>query len=199
MRTAFPLAAIVAFAGCGKENPSSPPVLTVVLTAPKQTIAVGEPLQFTAIARDVNGVTVPGATISYASSAANVARVGASGLLVGLATGSASITATSAGRTSPPISITVTAGEVNGVFTTQGTTFTPAQITIRTQQSVAFGFLEDVAHNAIFRDRAQHPGVPSDVPTTTSGVVTRTFTTAGTFPFECTLHPGMTGQVVVTP
>jgi len=38
-------------------------------TAPKQTIAVGEPLQLMAIALDVNGLTVSGATFAYSSSA----------------------------------------------------------------------------------------------------------------------------------
>ena len=199
MKTAFLMAAVALLSGCGGDNPSSPPVLTVVLTAPKQTIAVGDPLQFTATARDVNGVTVPGATISYASSATNVARVSPSGLLVGLAPGSASITAASAGTISDAVTVTVTAGSVAGVFATQATSFAPTQITIKVQQSVAFAFLDGTPHNVAFKDRAQHPGVPADVPATTNDVVSRTFATAGTFPFDCTLHPGMTGQVIVNP
>jgi len=50
MRTALLLAATIVVFACGKENPTRPPVLTVVLSAPKQMIAVGEPLQLTAIA-----------------------------------------------------------------------------------------------------------------------------------------------------
>jgi plastocyanin len=199
MKTAFLMAAVALVSGCGSDNPSSPPVLTVVLTAPKQTIAVGDPLQLTATARDVNGVTVPGATISYASSASNVARVSPSGLLVGLAPGSASITAASAGTISDAVTVTVTAGSVAGVFATQATSFAPTQITIKVQQSVAFAFLDGTPHNVAFRDRAQRPGVPTDVPTTTNEVVSRTFATTGTFPFDCTLHSGMTGQVIVNP
>ena len=199
MRTAFLLAAVALLSGCGSENPSSPPVLTVILSAPKQTTSVGEPLQLIATARDVNGVTVTGAAISYASSATNVARVSPSGLLVGLAPGSASITATSAGKTADAVTVTVSAGSVAGVFTTQATAFAPTQVTIKVQQSVAFAFLDGTPHNVIFKDRAQHPGVPADVPTTTNEVVSRTFATTGTFPFDCTLHPGMTGQVTVTP
>ena len=44
MRTAFLMAATCVLTACGESNPSSPDVLTVVLTAPKQTIAVGEPV-----------------------------------------------------------------------------------------------------------------------------------------------------------
>ena len=69
MRTTLLLAATIVVGACGKENPTQPPVLSVVLTAPKQTIAVGEPLQLTAIARDVNGLPVSGATFTYSSSA----------------------------------------------------------------------------------------------------------------------------------
>jgi plastocyanin len=199
MRTAYLLAATIPLLACGSENPSTPPVLTVTLTAPKQTIAVGEPLQLMATARDVNGVTLPGAKVSYTVSATNVVTVSPSGLAVGLVPGSASITATSDGRTSSPVTLTVVAGSVAAVFTTQGNTFSPPQISIRAQQSVAFALVAGQPHNVTFRDRPQHPGAPTDIPSTANDVVTRAFPTAGTFPFDCTLHSGMSAQVVVTP
>jgi plastocyanin len=198
MRTTFLLAATVAIAACGKENPSEPPVLTVVLTAPKQTIAVGEPLQLTAIARDVNGVTIPNAKITYVSSAAAIASVNASGRALGVATGSASITATSSGKTSDPLLVTVTSGNVAAVVTMQANTFTPTQVSIKVQQSVAFDFPAD-EHNVIFRDRATHPGAPTDIPTTKNQLITRAFNTVGTYPYDCMLHPGMAGTVIVQP
>jgi uncharacterized protein YjdB len=108
---------------CDKENPTQPPVLTVVLSAPKQTIAVGEPLQLTAIARDVNGLTVSSATFTYTNSAPTVANVNTDGRIIGLSAGSASITATSAGISSPPLTIAVTATAGVKVVTMTSNTF----------------------------------------------------------------------------
>jgi plastocyanin len=77
----------------------------------------------------------------------------------------------------------------------QANTFTPSQVTIRVGQTVLFDFPAD-QHNVIFAART---GKPADIPTTAGQAVTRTFGTAGTFPYDCTLHPGMSGQVIVNP
>lgn len=52
-----------------------------------------------------------------------------------------------------------------------------------------------VPHNLVFGDR----GVGADIPTTPSGSATSTYTFSkpGTYSFECTIHSGMVGQVVV--
>ncbi len=195
MRTAAILAVALTVAACGKDNPSSPSVFTVVITAPKQTIAVGEPVQLVTTARDANGVTIGGAKFTYAVSPVGVVSVNSSGRVIGVATGSAAITATSGGQTSLAFPFTVTSGSVAAVVTMESNLFSPAQVTIRVNESVLFDFPAD-QHNVIFAQRA---GKPADIPTTSGQSVSRAFGTVGTFPYDCTLHPGMSGQVVVTP
>lgn len=190
------LTATLLLAGCGGDDPVEPVVLSIVLSAPKQTIAVGEPVQLTAIARDVNGVTLPGATFAYSSSASSVVNVNANGRAIGIGPGTASITATTSGQSSTPLTITVTPSPTVGVVVLMpNTTFSPATATIKVDQVVVFDF-PALAHTVVFDNR---PGKPTDIPATMNATISREFTTAGTFPFRCTIHPGMTGQVVVTP
>lgn len=72
-------------------------------------------------------------------------------------------------------------------------TFTPASVTVARGGTVTWT-IGARPHNVTFRGTA---GAPEDVPTTTNGSVARTFGTVGTFPYDCTLHDGMTGTVVV--
>ena len=200
MKPAAVVVAAIVVAACGKDNPTSPTIQTVIITSPTQTIAVGETVQLTTTARDVNGLSVPTAKITYAASPASVLSVNDAGRVIGVGPGAGTVIATAAGQSSPAYAITVTpSGGVAAVVTMQPNSFSPFTTTIRLGQTVAFDF-GSLAHNVIFKDRAQHPGVPADIPDATSNkLVNRTFTTAGTFPFDCTIHPGMSGQVVVNP
>jgi plastocyanin len=40
-------------------------------------------------------------------------------------------------------------------------------------------------------------GAPGNIGDTTTGSATATFTTAGTFNYHCSIHPYMTGTVIV--
>jgi plastocyanin len=74
-----------------------------------------------------------------------------------------------------------------------GFSFSPFTTTVPAGGSVVFDFPAE-PHNVIF-DRIT--GAPADIQQTANRRVTRMFGTRGTFPYDCTLHPGMSGQVVV--
>jgi plastocyanin len=41
------------------------------------------------------------------------------------------------------------------------------------------------------------PGAPANIKVTLNGIITRVFSTKGTFHYNCFVHPGMSGDVVV--
>jgi plastocyanin len=85
---------------------------------------------------------------------------------------------------------------VDTVFAPTPNDFAPTTVTIRRGGTVvwSFGFDE---HNVIFIRPATGPQPPADIPTTSNQNVSRVFPQVGTFDYECRLHPGMQGEVVV--
>ena len=88
----------------------------------------------------------------------------------------------------PPMAATVNATTAN--------TFTPSNITIGVGGTVTFAF-GDVAHNVFFDNSPA--GAPDPIAGSNSNMSqSRTFNTAGTFEFDCHMHPGMKGTVLVS-
>src|SRR5205807_5104621 len=71
------------------------PVATVAVSPASATVSAKQTLQLTATPKDANGNTLTGRTITWGSSNNAVATVSSSGLVSGVTTGSATITATS--------------------------------------------------------------------------------------------------------
>lgn len=88
--------------------------------------------------------------------------------------------------TPPPSGSTAT-------VTTPGTSFSPATVTIARGGTVQWE-ISGATHNVTFQGAAPPGG---SVPDTRAATVSRTFPTAGSFPYTCTRHSGMSGQVVV--
>lgn len=72
--------------------------------------------------------------------------------------------------------------------------FSPQSVTISRTGSVTWTNPTGVTHNVTF---APASGTPADIPAHSSGSNTRDFNTVGTFAYQCTLHSGMSGTVVV--
>jgi plastocyanin len=88
----------------------------------------------------------------------------------------------------PTMSATVNATALN--------TFTPANVAIGVGGTVTFTF-GDVAHNVFFDNSPA--GAPDAITGANANMSqARTFTTPGTFEFDCHLHPGMKGTVIVS-
>jgi plastocyanin len=88
----------------------------------------------------------------------------------------------------PPPAMTAT------VNATPAITFNPSPVTIAQGGTITFDF-GSVAHNVYFDAVA---GAPADIPGSNAGAsVSRTFMSAGTYIYNCHIHPGMSGTIVV--
>ncbi len=168
------------------------------LSATSTTLAVGQSTQLVATPLDQNGLPMVGSpAATFASSASAIASVDASGLVQAVAVGSAQMTATLVwgGVTrSAVVTIAVSAQSATMTITTAGQLFTPNDITIAPGQSVAWQFTGST-YNVTFKNT---PPPGGDIPDTAPGaLIIRTFPTAGTYDYECTLHSGMKGRVRV--
>jgi plastocyanin len=94
---------------------------------------------------------------------------------------------------SPSGSGTPTAPAANEVIATTENTFNPATLTVSKGTTVTFTFQATV-HNVNFTNAT---GAPANIGNTSNSAVQRVFATAGTFGYDCSLHSGMHGQVVV--
>lgn len=86
---------IAAATSCGGDSTGTGNrvVASVVVSGARSNVAVGKTLQLTAVALDPNGFPVTGATFQWSSSNTSTATVSSTGLVTGVALGSATITA----------------------------------------------------------------------------------------------------------
>jgi plastocyanin len=105
--------------------------------------------------------------------------------------GSALTTAPTPTGNTPVVTTTVA---TNSVTATTSDTFTPANISVSVGATVSFTF-QSVGHNVTFDAVTGAP--PSITGTNANTTLSVTFNTAGTFPYQCTIHPGMSGTVTV--
>ena len=95
------------------------PVSAVIISPGQASVVVGQTTQLTAQVTDDNGNVLSGRPVTFTSGSPAVATVSASGLVTGVAPGSATITATSEGKTGTA-TVTVTPIPVASVVVTPG-------------------------------------------------------------------------------
>jgi plastocyanin len=98
------------------------------------------------------------------------------------------------------VAVAVTGGAVAAnaaggkTVTLRNIAFSPKKLSIKRNTTVTFAFRDDTtSHNVISKGskRFKNIGVRS------SGSQSRTFKSAGTYRYVCSLHPGMSGQITV--
>jgi plastocyanin len=70
--------------------------------------------------------------------------------------------------------------------------FEPSKLTVKVGTKVNWLWREKIAHNIVFKDKKYSSKVQN------KGSFSTTFDKAGTFKYQCTLHPGMKGEIIVT-
>ena len=102
---------LLSLAGCGEKGSPTDPMTSVASTVILATTTLSfssfeDTQQLIATVRDQNGAIISEASVTWASSASNVASVSSTGLIAAVADGTATVTATS-GSASGTVSVTV--------------------------------------------------------------------------------------------
>ncbi len=105
--------------GSASVTVSGVPVATVTVTPGTATIAVGQTATLSATLKDASGNVLTGRTVTWTSGATSVATVSANGVVTGVSPGSATITATSEGK-SASAAVTVNSPTAASVTVTPG-------------------------------------------------------------------------------
>jgi plastocyanin len=83
-----------------------------------------------------------------------------------------------------------------GAITIKSFAFSPQEMTVKQGTTVTWTNQDGVAHTIV--SDAGAPEAISSGPVSQGGSFSFTFTKPGTYPYHCSIHPSMTGSVIVT-
>lgn len=188
--------------GGGGTPPPPPGVFTTLTVTPASpSLVKGDTVQLTATPRDQNGAAMSGLpAATFALDAGTSVSVSGSGRVIAINPGVSTVTATltSGGTTkqatsTPAVAALGTTADVN--VSGGGQSFSPDTVKIAVNGTVTWTFSAgaNAPHNVTFGT----PPAGGNIGNTTTGSAARTFGTVGRFSYQCTLHAGMNGAVIV--
>src|SRR5437763_4681467 len=170
------------------------PVAAVTVSPASASVPAGQTVQLSATPKDASGNALTGRTVTWASSNTSVATVSSSGLVHGVVAGSASITATSEGK-SGSSAITVTAVPVATV------TVSPASATVFVGQTLQLSATPKDANGNTLTGRTITWGSSNNTVATvsSSGLVSGVATGSATITATSETKSGTSAITVSTP
>jgi plastocyanin len=217
VRTTLSIAAGVFVAACGGGggstdpggNPPPPPppgggtqtLGSVITSVSSLTLTAGSSGTISVTARDTQGATMTaGVSVAYSSADPTIAEVSPAGSVFAIAAGSTQIavSATAAGVTRTASVAVSVSGALPRIATVTANadaaypSFDPGKVAIASGGAVTFQF-GSLEHTVNFSGS----GAPASIMPSYSTSVSRTFATRGNFTYTCSIHTGMTGEVIV--
>jgi plastocyanin len=199
-----------ALLGCGgggdDGGPTDPPpgnnqtLGSITTSVTSFNVNAGNSQTITVQARDAQGGVITNAPApTFSAANAGIAEVDGGGVVLGVSAGSTTINVslTMSGVTkTAAVAVTVSGTLANQVDVVAGTAdfvFTPKNVAVKAGGSVTWTF-GTLSHTVTF---VATTGAPASIAETVSATASRTFNTAGDFTYNCTIHAGMSGKVIV--
>ena len=189
--------AVACGGGDGGTGPSPNGLATVSVSPTSSTlysIAPGNTVSLTVVGKDKSGAVLAG-TPTFLSGNPAAATVDAAGLVTATGPGASVITATLAvaGVTkSGTMTVGVQAAPATATVVAPAIVFSPGTVDVKAGGSVTWTIA--AIHHTVHFSTA---GAPPDVDTLMNASMSRVFPTNGTYAYQCTIHPSMTGTVRV--
>jgi plastocyanin len=216
IRLGLSMCAAVILASCGggggttapptnnNPQPSGTPQTLGTISTSVSTLSLvaGNGASIIVSARDTQGSLITSFSPTFTSQNSAIAEVSTTGDVFAIASGSTtinvSVTMGSVTKTtSVAVSVTGALKSIANIAANADQaypSFTPDRVAIAVGGTVSWDFAS-LEHTVVFDGNA--PGTPQNIPGAYSTSVRRDFSTKGDFRFHCTIHSGMSGEVVV--